>query len=434
MDKADKENSITIKASDLRGILEYVPLYRNQTFVIAIDSHIVDCENFPNIATDIAVLRSLGINVVIVCGISSYIEELAKQRNIQPSDLRGESLVDDTTLELARQASASTVQKICDVFSAKDIKCASSNLIRATEIGIISGVNQQNLGRIEKIDFPTLNNLISLGITPVIPPLAPDRNGKFFRINSDSLSSDIAVGLGASKLIYLTLTRSIRKGSQKPEAVDMAQIKELEQDDNIDSLVVEKVKSAVKALETTRTQRAHILDGRDFACLLNELFDKVGCGTMIYADEYQKIRKATIQDASSIYNMSRASAKAQNLLDRSLSEIASQIDSYYVYEMDGGIVAFVSLINHGTGNAELASLHVQPFYQGHGVGKRMVEFIKKKAREESYKRLFTLTTKSAPFFSNCGFDESSPEELPKSRLEKYNASHRNSKVFVWYIK
>ena len=152
---------------------------------------------------------------------------------------------------------------------------------------------------------------------------------------------------------------------------------------------------------------------------------------MIYADEYQKIRKATIQDATAIYNMSKVSAKEQNLVYRSLEEIAANIDAYYVYEMDGGIIAFVSLINHGNGDAELASLHVQPFYQGHGVGRRMAEFVKKRAKEEGYKRLFTLTTKSAPFFSNsCGFVETSPDMLPKARLEKYEKSHRNSKVFI----
>lgn len=432
--EGDSPDKVKFKASDLRGILEYVPLYRNQIFVIAIDGAIIACENFTNIVTDIAVLRSLGINVAVVCGISAQLEELGNSRGVALSDLRGEGPVDDATLALAREASATVVQRVCDAFAAKDIRCASSNIIRATEVGIISGVNQLNAGRIERIDFSTLGNLLTLGIVPVVPPLAPDRNGKFYRINSDSLASDMAVGLRASKLVYLTLTRSVRAGgASRAEAANVAEIKELleTKPSEFDSRVLSKVRCAVRALETACTQRAHILDGRDFACLLNEFFDKVGCGTMIYADEYQKIRKATIQDATAIYNMSKVSAKEQNLVYRSLEEIAANIDAYYVYEMDGGIIAFVSLINHGNGDAELASLHVQPFYQGHGVGRRMAEFVKKRAREEGYKRLFTLTTKSAPFFSNsCGFVETSPDMLPKARLEKYEKSHRNSKVFI----
>ena len=58
----------------MRSILEYVPLYRDQIFVISIDGSVVDCGNFSNLATDIAVLRSLNINVVIVHGIGKQLK------------------------------------------------------------------------------------------------------------------------------------------------------------------------------------------------------------------------------------------------------------------------------------------------------------------------------------------------------------------------
>ncbi|MFR6033539.1 MAG: hypothetical protein ACLUKN_10400 [Bacilli bacterium] len=70
--KTNKQTSI--KASDLRGILEYVPLYRNQTFVVAIDGSIIDCDT-GNVITDIAVLRSLNINVVVVYGIGKQLRD-----------------------------------------------------------------------------------------------------------------------------------------------------------------------------------------------------------------------------------------------------------------------------------------------------------------------------------------------------------------------
>lgn len=73
---------VSIKASDLRGILEYVPIYRDQTFVIAIDGAIIG-PNFANVVTDIAVLRSLGINVVLVHGIGRQLVEGARERGIK---------------------------------------------------------------------------------------------------------------------------------------------------------------------------------------------------------------------------------------------------------------------------------------------------------------------------------------------------------------
>ena len=102
--------------------------------------------------------------------------------------------------------------------------------------------------------------------------------------------------------------------------------------------------------------------------------------------------------------------------------------------MDGSIISFVSLLDISEGAAELASLHVQPFYQGHDVGTRMVDFIVREAKKRGYKRLFALSTKSAPIFSDvCNFTEVPPTELPKTRQEKYEKSGRHSKVFVMML-
>ena len=59
-----------MKPTDLRGILRYVPMFRDHVFVIAVDGSIVAHENFANIVTDIAVLRSLSIKVVLVHGFA----------------------------------------------------------------------------------------------------------------------------------------------------------------------------------------------------------------------------------------------------------------------------------------------------------------------------------------------------------------------------
>lgn len=423
-----------IKASDLRAILEYVPLYRDQVFVVSIDGSVIDCENFSNLITDIAVLRSLNINVVIIHGIGKQLKELAETSNCEISDVYGNKPVDDKTLELARIASAQVLQKIQEAFAVLDMRCASTNAIRATEVGIVSGVDFKNAGRLEKIDSDTLKQLLDLGIIPIISPIAVNRKGRVFRLNSDMLASETASALHASKLIFMTVTKGLAVGNENAISIPLDKVAETleKRKDSIDSRVFDKVKYAVKALSTGYPPRAHILDGREFAALLTEVFEKVGSGSMIYADEYQKIRKATDSDANTIYNLSQSSTKTQNLVSRSLAEISQNINSYFVYEMDGSIIAFVSLLDITEGAAELAALHVQPFYQGHKVGTTMVEYVCKTAKERGFKRLFSLSTKSAPFFTDvCGFKEVPPTNLPKLRFEKYENSKRNSKVFEY---
>ena len=57
-----------MKLTDLRGILQYIPHFREKTFILAVDGAIVTDENFANILLDVAVLRSLNIRVVLVHG------------------------------------------------------------------------------------------------------------------------------------------------------------------------------------------------------------------------------------------------------------------------------------------------------------------------------------------------------------------------------
>src|SRR5258705_3797910 len=95
----------TIKPTDLRGILKYVPGFQGQVFVIAIDGWIVADENFGNILVDLAVLRSLGIKVVLAHGISHQIQELSAARNIPISNSDGTGMTDAATLDLAIRAS-----------------------------------------------------------------------------------------------------------------------------------------------------------------------------------------------------------------------------------------------------------------------------------------------------------------------------------------
>lgn len=421
-----------LKPIDLRAILEYVPMYRGQTFVIAIDGSVVDCDNFANLITDIAVLYNLGIKIVIVHGIAMQLRQICQAKGIEPSDIYGIKPVDEETLKIATQVSACLAEKIKNALTIQDLKCVISNALRSTEIGTLAGVDYLNAGKPDRVDFATLKNFLDMGLIPIISPIALDRQSRMLRMNSDVLSSELAVGLNASKLIYVGATNALENEEEQAVAIELNSLQAIikERAGEIDERLLSKLKYASQALASTKTNRAHILNGMSYDCLLTEVFDTVGCGTMIYADEYQKIRRATISDAISIYNISKISSKEENLVERSLEEIEANIDFYYVYEIDASIIAFVCLLDIGDNSAELASLHVQQFYRGKSVARTLVEFIIKKAKQKGYSKLFALSTRSAEFFRICKFKEVSPDNLSAKRLEKYNASKRNSKVLL----
>ena len=84
-----REHQRELTPTDLRGILKYVPQWRNHTFVIALDGSVMEHPNFGNLLVDLAVLRNLAIRIVVVFGISAQLERLAIEKKITISDSRG---------------------------------------------------------------------------------------------------------------------------------------------------------------------------------------------------------------------------------------------------------------------------------------------------------------------------------------------------------
>src|SRR5882672_4655080 len=194
----------TIKPTDLRGILKYVPRFQGQIFVIAIDGSIVADENFGNLIVDIAVLRSLGIKVVLAHGIGHQIQELSVARNIPISNMDGTGVTDAATLDLAIRASSRVSHALVEGLTQNAMKCATTNAVRALPTGIIKGVDQQFTGKVERIDKDFLGELIERSVVPVVSPIGFGPDGKSLRVNSDLLAAELAEVLHATKVIYLT--------------------------------------------------------------------------------------------------------------------------------------------------------------------------------------------------------------------------------------
>ena len=193
-----------MKPTDLRGILQYIPQFREKTFILAIDGAIVTDENFATLLLDVAVLRSLNIRVVLVHGASAQIKSLADEQKISASNLDGAGITDAATLQLALTAANRLTHEILEGLSANDLRAASTNVIIAHPMGIIQGVDHLFTGKVERVDAELLQTLLAQGIVPVIPPLGFDGDGKTYRVNSDGVAVAVAEALKAIKLIFIT--------------------------------------------------------------------------------------------------------------------------------------------------------------------------------------------------------------------------------------
>ena len=143
-----------------------------------------------------------------------------------------------------------------------------------------------------------------------------------------------------------------------------------------------KAEHAIKAIETG-TPRVHVLDGRVFDGLLNEIFSNEGVGSLVYGNDYQQIRRARKSDVRMIYNLTRAAVRREELIHRTQQAIEKNIDQFYVFEIDENIIACVTLYFYPDKPqmAEVGSLYVMPFYHNRGIGKKMVEYAMRAAKE-----------------------------------------------------
>ncbi|MBM3836348.1 MAG: amino-acid N-acetyltransferase [Verrucomicrobia bacterium] len=422
-----------MKLTDLRGILQYIPSFREKVFIISIDGAIVTDENFANILLDVAVLRSLNIRVVLVHGAAAQIKALAVEQGITPSDLEGTGITDAPTLKLALTAANRLTHEILEGLSANDLRAACTNAIIAHPVGILQGLDHLFTGKVERVDVELLQTLLSQGILPVVPPLGFDGDGKTYRVNSDAVAESIAEGLKAAKLIYITTQDGlVRQGQLIRQMIvgDLTQILTHRKSE----LAPEGLSKATYAAAacTSGVPRVHIINGRVDEGLLAEVFSNEGIGTLIYANEYQQVRRAMKKDARNILTMIRNSVETDELVKRSRSTVEKQLGDYYIFEIDKNPVACVALhVYPEQRKGELACLYVRPSHENQGIGRKLINYVETKARELGLDELITLSTQAFTYFqSKGGFAEGTPDDLPPARREKYGQSGRNSKVLV----
>jgi amino-acid N-acetyltransferase len=426
-----------VKLTDLRGILQYIPQFREKTFILAVDGGIVMEENFANILLDIAVLRSLNIRVVLVHGAAEQIKAIAETQGVQPSNLDGTGVTDAATLQFAIEVANRLTHEILQGLSANDLRGACTNAIVAHPLGIIHGVDQLFTGKVERVDIELLQMLLNQGIVPVIPPLGFDGDGKTYRVNSDSIAVAAAEALKAAKLIFITSQDGLRHNGQLIRQMLVSDLQKLIQSASAGFApeMVSKARHAAAAC-AAGVHRVHIVNGREDEGLLAEVFSNEGIGTLIYANEYEQIRPAKKKDIRAIQSLTKKAVEAEELVRRTRGDIDKSLGDYYIFEIDENPVACVALhVYPEKQQGELASLYVDPAHEHQGIGRKMIQFVENKAREMGLTELIALSTQTFTYFqSKGGFAEGTPDDLSPARREKYDHSGRNSKVLLKKLK
>jgi amino-acid N-acetyltransferase len=421
------------KLTDLREILRYVPSFRERLFVISVDGQMVEDEHFANLLLDIALLRSLNIRVVLVHGASYQLRRLADEQRQAISNADGAGVTDATTLRLALTVSNRLTHEILEGLASADLRAACTNAVVAHPAGILRGVDMQFTGRVERVDAEFLRKLLDQNIVPVVPPLGFDGEGRTFRVNSDQVAVATALALGAIKILFITPRDGIERSGKLMRQIAMAEAEDLLRRHRAELVpeMISKLEHAAKACRGG-VDRVHILNGRVDEGLLGEVFSSEGVGTLIYGNEYQAIRPAIKKDARAIFTLITPAVENEELLKRTRAAIEKQIGDYFVFEIDRNPVGCVALHPYpAEQKAELACLAVAGVHENRGVGRKLMAFVEKTARERGVRELFCLSTQAVNYFvQKGGFREATPNDLPPARRLQWDQSKRNSRVLV----
>lgn len=267
-------------AQVLKEAQPYIEALRGHTLVIKLGGSTL--ENQRDALEDIVWLRGLGARPVLVHGGGPDINDLLSRLGIAPRFERGLRVTDAGTLDVVRMVLIGKVNTdlVCFVGSlggrAVGLSGLDGGLLRARQLspdlGFVGAVTSVNSGPVEALS--------AAGYIPVVSPLALGENGEIFNINADAAAADLARGLSATKLLYLSDVPGIldRDGKLLSVLTD-AQVRQLLADGTIHGGMIPKAEACLRALETT--ERVHIVDGREPHVLIRELLTHEGAGTMI---------------------------------------------------------------------------------------------------------------------------------------------------------
>lgn len=286
-------------AKTVSEALPYIQRFAGQTFVIKYGGNAMgDERTAETFARDIVILKTVGINPVVVHGGGPQIGAMLDRLQIQSSFVDGLRVTDAPAVEIVEMVLSGSINKqIVTALNraggtAIGISGKDGNLIEAQQLRRTKKDPDSNIERVLDLGFvgePTkinpkaIENIISSGMIPVIAPIGMGPNGETYNINADTAAGAIAAALKATKLMMLTDVAGIlTKDKELISSIDAAEIDALLADGTITGGMIPKVETCVNALKAG-VQQAHILDGRIPHVLLIETFTQHGASTMIRA-------------------------------------------------------------------------------------------------------------------------------------------------------
>jgi acetylglutamate kinase len=282
------------KAKVLHEALPYIQDFRGSTFVVKYGGSFMDDPDptvRQRVATDIAFLAAVGINVVVVHGGGKAISRAMDGAGLKPNFINGLRVTDEATIAIVKKTLDEVVNKdVCDTLVAVRANpkgMPGDSVIVCEKLRVDDDGKPTDLGfvgDVTEIKVKLIKKEIAEGFMPVISPVAEGLDGKPYNVNADVAAGRVASALRARRLVYMSDVPGLLEDYHNPDSlissVKVSDVEGLKKRGVIDKGMRPKVQSAVRALQDG-VQRVHLIDGRMPHSLLLEIFTDKGVGTEI---------------------------------------------------------------------------------------------------------------------------------------------------------
>lgn len=271
----------------------YANKYRGALFVVKAGGNIVsDASALENLIGDIHQLTLNGIKVILIYGGGAMIDTALKEKGIEPQKHNGRRITTKEDMGVIKQVLPGTlgfgiyetaarlgVPALCLNAVPSDWIEADfrpKNEVDFGYVGDIHGINTRPINRVLKaVDFVAA------------PCIAPARTGEALNINADTIATELAVGMKAQKLVFLSDVDGVLKNGQTISFLTDADIAGLINDGTASGGMRVKLENCANALQRG-VKRIHLLNGFKENVLSDEIFDPKGSGTMLIREEDRK--------------------------------------------------------------------------------------------------------------------------------------------------
>jgi acetylglutamate kinase len=281
----------------LAEALPYIQRFAGKTIVIKYGGNaMVDEALKDSFARDIVLMKTVGINPVVVHGGGPQIGQLLERIGKETTFVQGMRVTDSETMDVVEMVLGGLVNKeIVNLINRKGgnavgLTGKDGDMIRAHKLTFEATAPEMNaseivdighVGEVTRIDPAVVNMLVSGDFIPVVAPIGVGEDGQSYNINADLVAGKLAETLAAEKLMLLTNTAGLLdKEGKLLTGLGATRVKTLIDDGTIHGGMLPKIRCALEAVQSG-VQTAHIIDGRVQHAVLLEIFTDEGVGTLI---------------------------------------------------------------------------------------------------------------------------------------------------------